>query len=188
MTDDDVHSAVVQWVRAKTGIITIKDHPGVDGPNRPYIMVNLTGTVEVRDHEQAIEYEEADTGDIDTGDTYPDVTARPVIETEWRFSVHAYGLEPIDPATKQARSPRPTVPTDILRPIVAASKLTQAMEPMFPQLVVHEVSQIRSVPDWINNAWQPRGQMDLFIRGLTRDGIVVEVIEEGSIVVEKTNP
>jgi hypothetical protein len=54
------------------------------------------------------------------------------------------------------------------------------MEPLMPSLVIHEVSQIRNVPEWINNAWQPRSQMDVFVHGLTKDGFVVDVIEQTS--------
>ena len=165
MTNDEVWSAVVRWVKAKTGKTTIKSHQSGPTPTGQYAMVNFTGAIEVRRHEQTVEYEEADTGDMDTGDIYPAVTARPVIEMEWRFSVHGYGEDP----------------TDILRPIVSAHKLTQAMEPMFPNLTVHEISQIRNVPDWINNAWQPRAQMDVIVHGIIRDGHVVDVIEEYSL-------
>lgn len=159
MTDRDTHSQVVRWVAAVTGTQTIKSHQSGTAPTLPYIMVNMTGSEEVRVHEQTIEY--ANQG--------PDVKATPVIEMEWRFSVHAYG----------------TSPTDILRPIRSAMKLSQVMEPILPSLIVHEISQIRSVPDWINNQWQPRAQMDVFVRGLTRDGYVLDVIEKTEINFER---
>lgn len=159
MTNDEVWSAVVRWVKAKTGKTTIKSHQSGTAPTTAYAMVNFTGAIEVRRHEQNVEYEEA--GAV--------VTARPVIEMEWRFSVHGYGANP----------------TDILRPIVSAHKLTQAMEPMFPNLTVHEISQIRNVPDWINNAWQPRAQMDVIVRGIIRDGHVVDIIEQAPVSVER---
>ena len=159
MTNDEVWSAVVRWVKAKTGKTTIKSHQSGPTPTGQYAMVNFTGAVEVRRHEQRVDYEEA-------GET---VIARPVIEMEWRFSVHGYGADP----------------TDILRPIVPAHKLTQAMEPMFPNLTVHEISQIRNVPDWISNAWQPRAQMDLIVRGIIRDGHEVYVIEQASADIDR---
>lgn len=171
MTNDEVWSAVVRWVKGKTGKTTIKSHQSGPSPATPYAMVNFTGAAEVRRWHSNVEYEHADTGDIDTGDVHPDVTARMVIEMEWRFSIHAYGADP----------------TDVLRPIVSAHKLTQAMEPMFPNLTVHEISQIRNVPDWINEQWQPRAQMDLIVRGIIRDSAgTVETIEDTSpIVIER---
>lgn len=159
MTDKDAHSQVVRWVKAVTGILTIKSHQSGAAPTVPYIMVNMTSTRDIRAHEQEIEYQ----------DIGPDVQATPVIEVEWTFSVHSYGDNP----------------TDNLRPIRSAVKLSQIMEPMFPSLIVHEVSQIRNVPDWINNQWQPRGQMDVFVRGLTRDGFLVDVIEQTEINIER---
>jgi hypothetical protein len=128
-------------------------------PALPYNMVNLLTTQPVREHEQTIEYEDQGT----------DVKATPVIEVEWHFSVHSYGPQP----------------TDNLSPIRSAAKLSQVMEPMFPSLIVHSVSQIRNVPDWINNGWQPRAQMDVFLRGLTRDGFLVDVIEQTEINIER---
>lgn len=175
MTDHDVWSAVVRWVAAKTGLVTIKANEGGEDPPRPYVMVNLTGEIDLHERPMDIEYAGTTT-----------VTATPVIETEWRFSVHGYALEPIDPVTKQKRNPVPMRPTDILRPIRSASKLSQPMEPLYPALTVHEVSQIRNVPDWINNAWQPRAQMDLIVRGIIRDGHVVDVIEDYSFDFERS--
>lgn len=175
MTDDEIWSAVVRWVKAKTGLTTIKANEGGDDPPRPYVMVNLTGSAELHDRPMDVEYAGTTT-----------ITATPVIDMEWRFSVHGYALEPIDPVTKTRRSPAPKRPTDILRPIVSAHKLSQVMEPLYPALTVHEVSQIRNVPDWINNAWQPRSQMDLIIRGIIRDGHVVDAIEEYSFEFDRS--
>ena len=162
MTNDEVHSAVVRWIKAKTGATTIKAHQSGPTPALPYVMVNDTGTAEVRRWHQKMEYTETD-AENSAGEKI--VMAAPMIEMEWRFSVHAYGADP----------------TDVLRPIVSAHKLTQAIEPMFPNLMVHEISQIRNVPDWINEQWQPRAQMDLIVRGIIRDSAgTVETIEETS--------
>jgi len=161
MTNDEVWSAVQSWIRGAAGKETIRAHQGIKAPALPYIMVNFTGTSEVRQHEQTVEY--TDTG-ADNGEGEHQISAAPVIEIEWRFSVHAYGEEP----------------TGILRPIISAQKLRQTMEPMFPALVIAEISQIRNVPDFIDNHWEPRAQMDFFVRGLTRDGFIVDTIDESS--------
>jgi hypothetical protein len=159
MNDRDAHSQLVRWVKSVTGLTTIKSHQSGDMPALPYNMVNMTSTREVRAHEQTIEYE----------DQGAEVKASPVIEVEWMFSVHSYGDHP----------------TDNLRGIRSAMKLSQVMEPMFPSLIVHSVSQIRNVPDWINNGWQPRAQMDVFVRGLTRDGFLIDVIEQTQFTFER---
>lgn len=170
MTNDQVHTALNQWIKAKTGVANIvKANLGGTAPALPYIMTNFTGSVEVRQHHIKVDYTETDQENSE-GELI--VTAAPVIEMEWRFSVHAYG----------------TSPTDRLRPIVSAVKLEQPMEPMFPGLTVHEISQIRNVPDWINNAWQPRAQMDLFVRGIIRDSVgTVDVIDEYSLDIARAD-
>lgn len=166
MTNDQVHTALNQWIRAKTGNGTIiKAHQGGTAPALPYIMTNFTGSAEVRQHNITVEF--TDTG-VENSEGENIITAAPVIEMEWRFSVHAYG----------------TSPTDRLRPIVSAMKMLQPMEPLVPGLHVHEISQIRNVPDWINNAWQPRAQMDLFVRGIIRDQHAVDVIDDAPFTVE----
>lgn len=169
MNNNDVHGALVKWLRGLLGITVIKSHQGGKQPFLPYVMVNMTGTEEVRRHSQKVVYENADTGEMETDDIYPPVIATPVIEIEWRFSVHAYGENP----------------TDILRPLVSAMKLAQVLEPLMPHFFVHEISQIRHVPDWINERWQERAQMDVFVRGLIRDGHVIDVIEEASVDVDR---
>lgn len=163
MTNDQVHTALNQWIRSKTGNTTvIKAHQGGTAPALPYIMTNFTGSAEVRRHHITVEF--TDTG-VPNSEGENIITAAPVIEMEWRFSVHAYG----------------TSPTDRLRPIVSAMKMLQPMEPLIQGIHVHEISQIRNVPDWINNAWQPRAQMDLFVRGIIRDSVgTVDVIDQYS--------
>lgn len=171
MTDDQVHGALVRWLAKVTGRTVIKSHQSEDAPALSYLMVNLLNVKEVREHAQDLEYVEASTGDMSTGDEYPPVTATPVIESEWHFSAHAYGPSP----------------TSILRRVASAAHITQAMEPLFPTLVIHDVSAIRHVPDFINNAWEPRAQMDIFVRGMTRDGHDFLIVEEAPVTVEPTD-
>lgn len=166
MTDLEVWSAVIRWFNARTALTTIKSHESGATPAGSYIMVNLLGVFEVREHAQDIEYSE---GADPVGPDLPPITAKPVIEAEWRFSVHAYGGSP----------------TDILRPIVSARKLAQIHEPLMPGLIIHSISRIRNVPDWINNQWQPRAQMDFNVRGLTKDGHIIDVIEETSFDIDR---
>lgn len=161
MTDDQVHSALVRWLAALTGVTVIKTHQSGPAPATPYIAVNLTTTRQIRQHAQVVEYDDEDTAG--------DIAAAPVLEIEWQFSCHAYGSQP----------------TSILRPARSAIQLAQRHEPMLPNLVIHECSQIRNVPDWINEAWAPRAQMDIFVRGLTRDGFVIDAIEEAPLAFER---
>lgn len=162
MTDDQVHSALVRWLRGLTGVTVIKSHQGGHAPTDPYIAINLATTRQLRVHAQTLDYAPEDTAG--------NVALSPVIEVEWQFSCHAYGPHP----------------TSILRPVRSAIQIAQAQEPMLPNLVIHECSQIRNVPDWINEAWAPRAQMYIFVRGLTRDGgFAVDVIEETPLTFER---
>lgn len=156
MTDDEIIGKVVEWLATVTGRVVIQAHQSGSRPARPYLMVNMTGSDDVRDHEQDVEY-------IDVASD--NMTAAPVLEVEWRFSLHAFG------ATA-------ALSTDLLRPIRSAVKLSQVMEPLAPTLVVHEISQTRNVPEWVNEAWEPRAQMDMMLRGLTRDSFTVDPIEQ----------
>lgn len=169
MTDDQIRTALVNWLVSITGHVVIIDRQSGPRPVQPYIMVNLTGTVAIRSHEQQVIFtpsrEDEPLPEEDTaGDPiYPPITATPLMDVEWRFSIFAFGTD---------------CPSDLLRPIRSAAKLLQVMEPIYPGVVLHELSQIRSVPEWVNTAWEERAQMDLFLHGVTRDGFVVDVIDD----------
>lgn len=169
MTNDELHSLLVRWIAKVTGKTVIKAYQAEDPPAEPYIAVNLLSSLPVRAHEQNFEFTPPDQTHEDPPETgtdgliYPDVTQIPVIETEWHFSVHAYG-------GKQA--------TDHLRPLPSAITISQVMEPLYSGIIVHSVSAIRSVPEFVNAAWQQRAQADVFLRGLTRDGFVIDLISD----------
>lgn len=170
MKDSEVRTAVTGWVAGlfASGTIRVVEAYPAREVALPYITVNLTTISEVRQHEQKVEYTDGE--QPEDPEEKPPVTATPVIETEWMFSLQAYGEDP----------------TTILRPIRAAALLPQKNEPLLPSLHVHEVSAIRHVPEYVNEKWEPRSQMDLFIRGLVRDGFVVDVIEEYGFEVTRT--
>ena len=166
MTDDEVISAVVRYVALMTNVRAIRTHAGKDPPEQPYVAVNFLGSNVVRQHEQTIEY--VDTG-VDNTAGKETVTATPVLEMEWRFSVHAYGPEP----------------TGILRRLISASRLSQPSEPLYPELVIHSHSSLRSIPEMINSVWEPRAQIDLFVRGIIRDEFTVDVIDKATFEHQK---
>lgn len=135
-------------------------------PELPYMALGFLGTTELRDHPQDVLFEDTMFGNA------PAVRASPVIEIEWNFSLHAFGPDP----------------TDILRPLRSAMHLAQINEPLMPSLIVHEVSIVRNLPEYVNETWEPRAQMDVNVRGLTRDGFLVDVIEEHSITINSITP
>lgn len=164
MTDDEIIGKVVEWLATVTGRVVIQAHQSGPRPAVPYIMVNMTGTAEPRDQVQEVQYTDLDT---ENSEGLLEVEAAPVIEVEWQFSVHAYG------ATD-------ALSTDLLRPVRSAVRLSQVLEPLFPTFDVHRISQTRNVPEYVNEVWEPRAQMDVMLRGLTRDGFVIDPIEQSS--------
>ncbi len=166
MTDEDIHAALVRWFTARTALTVIQAEQGGVEPALPYIVVRFTGSAPIRDNIMDVEFIELDT---ENSEGLKEVKASPVIETEWRYSIHCHG----------------GTPSDFLRPIRSAAELSQMIEPLAPGLTIHELSQIRNVPEYINEAWEPRAQMDLYLRGLTKDGFVVDAIETYSFGIER---
>src|SRR6185369_12260523 len=138
MTDDEIWSAVVQWIAGITGVPTIRSRAGGPEPAARYIAVNFLGSIAVRDHEQTITYTDA----LVTlpGDDFPLVTAAPIIETEWRFSVHGYGSDA----------------SSLLNPIKSAARITQASEPLEPEFALFVEGDVKVLPEIINAVWQDR--------------------------------
>lgn len=119
----------------------------------------MTGVTEVRTHPQDVQFERQD----------EQSQASVIIETEWQFSLHVYGEDP----------------TTVLRKLRASFHMLQANAPLIPDLIVHDFSQVRNVPDYVNEDWEPRAQMDVYLRGLTRDGVLVNTIEEIKVSVNR---
>lgn len=159
MTDDEVYTALTDWLTTVCGVTVIRTHQGGDAPALPYVAVNMPTIREVFQHERETVY--FDTG-VPNSEGENQIRASPIIETEWFFSVFAYGANP----------------TDVLRPIKSAAKLPQMNEPLMPALSLHDISQVRYLPELINKEWEPRAQVDIFLRGLTKDGFIVDVIDE----------
>lgn len=169
MTNRSIHSNLVRWLAQLTGVNVIKSHQGEDRPALPYIMVNFVRFNVLRDHEEYIECTGGEHAPGAPG-PYDPVTATPIMEGEWDFSIHAYHA---------------TDPTELLMPIYGASKLSQIMEPLFPTMVISGISQIRHLPEFINNEWEMRAQVDLSIRGMANYGFELDVIEQAQINVER---
>lgn len=164
-SDDELWSRLVRWIRDVSGVTVICAYESADRPELPYIMVNFTGSKTVRDHEQLIEY----TTQYAADESVIAQTATPFIEREWAYSVHAFG----------------GTPSDLLRPLVSAGRIMQMNEPLYPSVVIHEMSQIRNVPEYINQAYEPRANIDIFLRGITTDGFIVDPISDISFDIER---
>lgn len=166
MTDDDIYSSVVRWFNQTTGLVFIQGHQDGERPAEPYGMVNYTGLMEVRSHPQKVDWLRNPDGPL--GESNRSI-ATPLIESEWQFSIHVYGKGG----------------SDYLRPVRSAFHLMQANEPLMPNLVIFDISQVRKVPEYVNEKWEDRAQMDFMVRGLTRDGILQDTIETYSISIDR---
>lgn len=159
MTNQQVHEAVVRWLAALLGITVIKSHQSADRPDLPYAMVDLANFRELEDMPSQFKHRELETTNTE-GNREVEVT--PVVEIEWTFLVFTYG----DSCEEK------------LRRVLSAVHLSQLQEPLRPQLTIHEVGQVNSVPELIGERWEPRAQVNLMLRGISSDGYVIDTIEE----------
>lgn len=168
MNDANLWAAVVQRIAAITGLTVIQTEQGGPRPSLPYITVSFLGSRSLREHPRDIDWnpERADDPGPDTAGNYVDVTATPLIDTEWHFSISAYDA---------------TVCTGFLLPIRSAYELSQILEPLFPLLSVNDMSRVRRIPEMVNAKWEERAQCDIFVHGVTRNGFVVDVIDVASV-------
>lgn len=163
MNDDIAHSALTRWLSSTTGKLFIQAYQSVERPALPYGEVRFLGSAAVRQNVQ----------DFDWTDVDGQASVAPIIEVEWRFSVHFY--------TEDGERP-----SDVLQIVRSAAEVDQIREPLIPQLTLHQLSQVRNIPEWIDESWEPRAQMDIMLRGLTRNKFDVDVIEEYTFDFERT--
>ncbi|PHP66547.1 hypothetical protein CSC94_12725 [Zhengella mangrovi] len=130
-------------------------------------MVDLTDVAPLRNHETAIDYRGTGTPN-DEGEN--EIGASPVLPTEWRFIVSAYGDQP----------------TDLLRPVRSAHILGQKTETLRP-VVIAEIGRVQDVPEWIENEWEQRAVCSIFVHGLIRDEFVIDVIDEQTPEISQAN-
>ncbi len=172
MNDSDLWTAVVQRIAAITKLKVIKTEETGPRPPLPYIKVSFLGSRSLRDHPRDIDWNPARADDPgpDTAGNYFDVTATPLIDTEWHFSISAYDEK---------------VCTGLLLPIRSAYELSQILEPLFPLLSVNDMSRVRRIPETINAKWEERAQCDIYVHGVTRNGFVVDVIDVASVELDR---
>ncbi|MCF1502194.1 hypothetical protein L0F51_00245 [Afifella sp. H1R] len=164
MTEAEVQSALNAWLASVTGVATvINAHPDAPRPAKPYCMTNLTISGAV--YLDPIEDEFTVEGEGEEDET---ITQAPVRDWYWRFSVFAYG----------------DAPMSTLRKIDTAWKVPTAHGELYP-LTIFEASAVRNVPELVENAWEKRANMDIEVRGIVRDGLVVDVIEEVPVTVQR---
>lgn len=164
MTDDQVHELVIGWLHDLLGILVIQDRQQVDRPPLPYGMLDLVTTAHVDDHVDDIGYRELDE---ENSEGLPQIEATPREVVEWTFLFMIYGEQgPV-----------------YMRRLKAATRLEQALEPLYPQLTLTEVSVMNSIPELIGEKWEPRAQVNISVRGYSSDGIIIDTIDSHSFVI-----
>lgn len=159
MTNNEVHEQIVLWLHNLLGIVVIKDRQQADRPARPYGMVDLSTWRHLSDHVDDIDYA---TGTEFNSQGKREVLATPELELEWVFLFFVYGEQS----------------DNLLRRLQSAVHLPQVQEPLRPLLVIHEVSAANSIPELVNEKWEPRAQLNIIVRGKSSDAFVVDIIEE----------
>jgi len=163
MNDIDIWESVIEWICTLTGKTTIMAAEGKDRPTKDYLMVNLINTLDVREHAQCFDYEAREN---EQGLT--EIEAIPVIETEWIFSVHSYSN---------------TDATTCLRKLRAANQNYASITRPPEGLNYFDAKQINHINQYVNARFERRANMKISMRGLTRDGLLINTIDRGSVEV-----
>jgi hypothetical protein len=168
VTEDDLYTRVIKWLRQRSGLdVIIRDSLGKPRPTGPYGMVNLIRSealFEPVTREYAVNPEHVPIPADPATERDPPFLQIPVTEWEWTFSFNIYAPSGSDAARK----------------VLSAASVLAGVEGLLP-FVLHRNSAIRRIPELVNEGWEDRVQMDLFIRGLARDGVPVDVAETATI-------
>ena len=191
MIDSTVHAAIVEWLASVSGATVVQAYQSAPPPAEPYISVALDATREVSEYPIALPI-------VATGRTINDPTIylspeddiwldenglpisefeniraeveqAPAIEREWQFGLHAMGAGG----------------DELLRKIRVSSHVTYHLQNLYP-LKIHQIGQVNRLPDERNLRWENRAACDLFLRGITRDGVLIETIESAPVTISRT--
>lgn len=158
MTDVEVQESLIRWLNTLTGLTVIKSRQGINRPEKPYLMVEQVSVTELsRDAEQD-RFSELDTLN---SEGLNEISVTPLFELEWTMFVFAYG---------EGQS-------STLRRVKSAEKLNQHLESLHP-LTIHETGVVNAVPEFVNNKWEDRFQMNVRVRGVADDEFTIDTIEE----------
>lgn len=158
MTNDQVQEALVRWLRDVTGVTVIKSHQGIDRPELPYIMLEKGTVEELSEHPEQMRHDVLDTLNAEG---LNELKVTPLIELEWLMLVYSFGEDQ----------------SSALRKVKQAVHVKQIQEPL-GVLNIHETGVINSIPEFVDQEWEPRSQMNIMVRGVSTDGFIIDTIEE----------
>ena len=122
-------------------------------------MVEKATVEELSERPEQLHYE---TLDSLNSEGFQEEKVTPVIELEWLMLVYSFG---------EGQS-------SALRKVKQAVHISQIQEPLIPVLNIHETGVINSIPEFVDQRWEPRSQMNVMVRGVSNDGFVIDTIEE----------
>lgn len=139
MTEGDIYTTVVRFVREATGQLVILDRQGADRPSGEHLVVNLLSSWQVGEG-AVVSYRRQGALPSDT------VYGRFAESVAWKFEINAYGGD----STSTAR----TVALALRSPF-GLDKLGQ--------VVVREVGQVRRLPEELAETWEGRAVFELTV-------------------------
>lgn len=146
-----VRDTVRSWVEGVLKITTIHGYPNALAPAEPYAVVYRTISDAVHLHPAGEDFIEAD----------GKITQAPQVETYWRFIVDVFGPDA----------------DDTLQKIKTAANVPTALWPLRP-LALAETTRIMTQHELRDQEFKDRAQMTIEVRGIVRDGIVIDTIDE----------
>lgn len=159
-TDNEVHERIIDWVEHLTTLTAVKNHESGKRLSGRYLLVNyVSGPNDVRFLPVDVEFEDQENGDVH---------AVPVIESEWKFSIHSYRGDDV------------TQPLRLLR---SFAKMEGPQLKVDPRLSIFEVGDVTNLPEVIKNEPEDRAHCMVKVRGYTRDGFLIDCIEESAPII-----
>jgi len=170
MTDDEVQEALVRWLTTFTGVQTIKARQGIKRPDGAYLMVEKGTVEELYDNPNHIDYDELTS---ENSEGFNEIKATPIVELEWLMLVFSFG-------EGQSRALRKVKQAVYLQQIQEALSVDAEGQILPMVLNIHDTGVINSIPEFVDQRWEPRSQLNVMLRGVSSDGFVIDTVDRHS--------
>jgi hypothetical protein len=164
MTELEQFTTLRTWILAITDLPEIiRAHPDAPRPSGVYGVLNLVNANRINWPDD-YDYAQLDGSTVvDTGDDYP-TEQIPVEQWEYQWSFHLYGPGGADQAAR----------------LISAARSDAALLRLHP-LTLHRTSMVRRVPELIENVWEERAQIDLFVHARVRHGFKSDRVDTARV-------
>lgn len=170
MSAEQARESFIEWLNGfcPEDVTVIKSHEGGARPNFPYLVVEKGPVVELFTNSRFVKYEELESLN---SEGFNEIQASPIVPTQFTMLVSGYGVG----AENQ------------LNRIKQAVYISQVQEPMYPVLKIHETGVLNYIPEKVENEWEDRHQMNVELRGVVKDGFVIDTIDSQEFDFNQTN-